>query len=76
MIGSQPAILAAIRPESPTAPTPNTANESPGSRSHGVEHRAGAGLSAAGERADQLERGVVPDLDHQALVGDRMGGER
>ena len=29
MIGSQPAILAAIRPDSPTAPTPNTAKESP-----------------------------------------------
>ena len=29
MIGSQLAILAAIRPDKPTAPTPNTANESP-----------------------------------------------
>jgi hypothetical protein len=30
MMGSQPAILAAIRPERPTAPIPKTANESPG----------------------------------------------
>ena len=30
MIGSQPAIFAAIRPDRPTAPTPNTAKESPG----------------------------------------------
>ena len=30
MIGSQPAIFAAISADSPTAPTPNTANASPG----------------------------------------------
>ena len=30
MIGSQPAIVAAMRPDNPTAPTPNTANESSG----------------------------------------------
>src|SRR5919197_675473 len=30
LIGSQPATLAAIRPDRPTAPTPNTAKESPG----------------------------------------------
>ena len=30
MMGSQPATLAAIRPERPTAPTPKTAKDSPG----------------------------------------------
>ncbi len=76
MIGSQPAIFAAIRPDSPTAPTPNTANESPGLRLHRVEHRARAGLAAAGERSEQLERRVVAHLHDEALVGDGVGRER
>lgn len=37
---------------------------------------ASAGLDAAAERADELERGVVTDLDRVAFVGDGVGGER
>src|SRR5262249_48973158 len=42
---------------------------------HRVEHRAGAGLPAAGEWSQQLERRVLPDLHHVAFVGDGVGGE-
>ena len=51
MIGSQPAIFADIMPESPTVPTPNTDEAVAGFGLHHVEHGAGAGLPAAGERA-------------------------
>ena len=42
---------------------------------HRVEHRAGAGLAAAGERPKELQRGVVSDLHRKSLVGNGMGGK-
>ena len=40
-----------------------------------TQHRAGAGLDAAAQRAEQLQRRVVADLDGVGLVGDGEGGE-
>ena len=45
-------------------------------RLHRIEHRAGAGLAAAGERPEQIERGITAHLHDEALVGDGVGGER
>ena len=76
MIGSQPAIFAAISADNPTAPTPNTAILSPGVRLHDVQHGAGAGLAAAGERAEQFKRRVVAHFDGVALLAQRESAER
>src|SRR6266536_1466592 len=43
---------------------------------HRIEHRAGAGLSAACKRAEQLERSVGPHLDREPFAGDGMACER
>ena len=42
----------------------------------GVDHRAGPGGQTAAQRAQQLERGVLGDLDGVAFAGQGVGGER
>ena len=69
------AIFAAISADNPTAPTPNTAKLSPGCGFMTLSTR-GAGLAAAGERAEQLERRVVAHFDGVALLAEREGAER
>jgi len=44
-------------------------------RPHRVEHGPSARLAAAGEGAEQLERGVLSDLDHVPFVGNGISGE-
>ena len=51
MIGSQPAIFAAIMPGKPDGADAEHHETVAGLRLHHVEHGAGAGLPAAGERA-------------------------
>ena len=50
---------AASRALSPTPPAPKTASVCAGLGAQDVEHRLRAGLHAAGERAEQLERRVA-----------------
>ena len=76
MIGSQPAIFAAISADNPTAPTPNIAMLSPGCGFMTFKHGAGAGLAAAGERAEQLERRVAAHFDGVALLAQGERAER
>ena len=75
MIVVAPAAWAAITALSPTAPAPVTAKLAPAPTSSARQHRAGAGLDAAAQRAEQLQRRVVADLDGVDLVGDGVGGE-
>ena len=45
-------------------------------RLHHIEHRAGAGLAAAGQGPQHLDRRIVAHLHGIALVGDQIGAER
>ena len=47
----------------------------PRPRLHAVEHGARAGLSAACERPDQIERRILSHLHDEALVGERVSRE-
>ena len=76
MIGSHPAIFAAIRPDNPTAPTPNTANGSPG-RGCIVLSTAPAPVCPLQASGPSRSSGAsFRNLHGEALVGDRVGRER
>src|SRR5579885_2161926 len=75
MMGSQPAIFAAIRADRPTAPTPKTAKPSPGFGLITL-NTAPAGLAAAGERAEQLDRRILAHLHRIAFLRQRKRAER
>ena len=76
MIGSQPAILAAISAGQTDSADPEHDKTIARRGLHHVEDRAGAGLAAAGQCRRMFERCVVTHFHGEALVGDGEGAER
>ena len=58
----QPTALAAMTAARPTEPQPKMAMLEPAGGLSALMHRAGAGLDAAGERTEQLQRHVGATL--------------
>ena len=76
MIGSQPAILAAISADRPTAPTPNTAKLSPAFGCITLSTAPAPVWPPQASAQTLLERHVVAHLHREALVGDGEVAER
>src|SRR5580693_7060629 len=76
MIGSQPAIRAAINPARPTPPTPYTAIDCPAAGCITFSTAPSAGLQATAERTQHFDRRVAADLDDILGRGDGETRER
>ena len=76
MIGSQPAIFAAIRPESPTAPTPNTANGRPAFGCIALSTAPAPVCPLQANGPSSSSGASLRTFTDEPLVGDRVGGER